>query len=155
MNPKIAGVIAIVVIIGGGAFYGGMTYAQMSRGGSGGGNFTNLSPEERQARFAGNGTPTGTRGPGGMGGGFTAGGIISKDETSITIKMQDGSTKIILVGSSAQIMKSAAGTVNDLTVGTQVTITGSANSDGSLTAESVQIRPAGSVPFGGGTRTSQ
>src|SRR3989344_1205764 len=154
MNPKIAGVIAIVVIIGGGAFYGGMTYAQMSRGGSGGGNFTNLSPEERQARFAGNGNP-GTRGSGGTGGGFTAGEIISKDETSITIKMQDGSTKIVLVSSSAQIMKSAAGTVNDLTVGTQVTITGSANSDGSLTAESVQIRPAGFVPFGGGTRTSQ
>src|SRR3989344_5885057 len=147
MNPKIAGVIAIVVIIGGGAFYGGMTYAQMSRGGSGGGNFTNLSPEERQARFAGNGNP-GARGPGGMGGGFTAGEIISKDETSITIKMQDGSTKIVLVGSSVQVMKSTTGSVDDLAIGTQITVTGSANSDGSVTAQSVQIRPAGSVPFG-------
>jgi len=148
MEPKIVGVIALIVISGGGAFYGGMTYAQMSRGGSGGSNFTNLSPEERQARFAGGGAPAGMRGPGGMNGEFTIGEVISKDETSITIKMQDGSTKIILVGSSAQIMKSTTGSVADLTVGTEVTITGSANSDGSLTAQSVQIRPAGTMPFG-------
>lgn len=149
MNPKILGIIALVVIVAGGVFYGGMTFAQMSRGGSGGGNFVNLSPEERQARFAGSGNPMGMRAQGGMGGGFTTGEVISKDETSITIKMQDGSTKIVLVGSSAQITKSAIGSVDDLVVGIQVTITGSANSDGSLTAQSVQIRPAGAMPPGG------
>ena len=154
MNPKIVGVIVLVVIVGGGAFYGGVAYAQMSRGGLGGGNFGNFSTEDR-ARFTANGSPGGMRGQAGMNGGFTAGEVISKDETSITIKMQDGNTKIVLVGSSAQILKSSAGSTDDLSVGAQVNITGSANSDGSLTAQSIQIRPEGVAPFGGTQRFSQ
>ena len=89
------------------------------------------------------------------GGGFMAGEILSKDESSITIKMQDGSTKIVLVGSSTQIMKSTTGSSDDLMNGTNVTVTGIANSDGSVTAESVQIRPAGSMPFGDSPRVNQ
>ena len=147
MNGKIAGIIALVLIAGGGVFYGGMAYAQMSRSGPGG-NFANLSAEDR-ARFSANGGPTGMRGQTGTaGGGFTAGEVIVRDDSGMTVKMQDGSTKIILVGSSAQIMKSAAGSVGDLTVGAQVTVTGLTNSDGSVTAQSVQIRPAGSMPIG-------
>ena len=69
--------------------------------------------------------------------------------------MQDGSTKIVLVGSSIEITKSAAGSVEDLATGINVTVVGTANSDGSVTAESVQIRPAGAVPFGGPARTNQ
>jgi len=153
MNGKIAGIIALVVIAGDGVFYGGMAYAQMSRSGPGG-NFANLSAEDR-ARFSANGGPTGMRGQGGVDGGFTVGEIISKDENGITIKMQGGSTKIILVGSSVQVMKSEAGSVGDLTVGAQVTVTGLTNSDGSVTAQSVQIRPAGVVPFGGSIRSNQ
>ncbi|HEV8591482.1 MAG TPA: hypothetical protein VGQ55_05210 [Pyrinomonadaceae bacterium] len=136
MNPKIIAAVVVVVISIGASFYGGTVYA---KGGQleGRGNF--------QGQFQGR--EGGMGGPNGMGG-FTAGEIISEDETSITIKMQDGSTKIVLVGTSAQISKSAAGSIDDLSVGTQVTVTGSANSDGSFTAQSVQIRPAGTMPFG-------
>lgn len=137
----IGGLVALV-IIGGGAFYGGMKYAQSQTPTRG--QFSN-GQGMGNGQFPG-GPGGGTRG--GVNGGFTAGEIISKDETSITIKMQDGSTKIVLVGSSAQVMKSTTGSIDDLAVGTQVTITGSANSDGSVTAQSVQIRPAGSTPFG-------
>lgn len=74
---------------------------------------------------------------------MTAGEILSNDGTSITIKMADGSTKIVLVSPSTQVMKMAAGSLSDLSTGTNVSVVGSANSDGSVTATSVQIRPAG------------
>lgn len=139
MNNKIIAGVVGVVIIAGGAFYGGMVYGKSSvptRGGNG------------QFVAGANGArATGIRG--GMNGGFTAGEIISKDATSITIKMQDGSTKIALVATSTQVMKSSAGSLSDLTTGMNVTITGTANSDGSVTAQSVQIRPVGSAPIGG------
>lgn len=141
------GVVWVVVIVVA-AFYGGMVYGKSgspTRGQFGNGQFT--------GRLDGT-TGMGVRG-GMNGGGFTAGEIISKDELSITIKMQDGSTKIVLVGSSTQVMKSTTGSSDDLTTGTNVTVTGTANSDGSVTAQSVQIRPAGSLPFGDIPRTNQ
>ncbi len=126
----ISAVVGAVVIAGAG-FYAGDTYAKSS---------TPARSAFAAGQFAGRmgGMGIGTRGAGG----FTAGEIISKDATSITIKMQDGSTKIVLVGASTQIMKAASGTAADLVSGTQVVVTGSVNSDGSLTAQSVQIRPA-------------
>ena len=145
MNKKIiTGVMAIVIV--GGAFYGGMIYGKSSM------------PSRGQfsiGQFTGN--LNGARGTGtrvDMNGGFTAGEIISKDATSVTIKMQDGSTKIALIATSTQVVKSSSGTLNDLTIGTNITITGISNSDGSVTAQSVQIRSAGSVPISG-ARTNQ
>lgn len=141
MNNKIiAGAVGVVVLVGV-SFYGGMAYEKSSgtprQFGSGNG-------EQFQNRGIG------TMGPrGGMGGGITAGEIISKDTTSVTIKMQDGSTKIILIASSTEVTKTAKGSIDDLSVGTQVAVTGSTNSDGSITGQDIQIRPAGTVPFGG------
>ena len=135
MDKKIiAGIIVGVLVVGGASFYGGMLYEQ-SKSPRGGGNFT--GGQFQQGQFAGGGR--GTRGAGG--GGFTTGTILSKDATSITVKMQDGSTKIVLVGSSTSVQKSASGTLDDLAVGTNVLVMGTANSDQSLTAQSVQIRP--------------
>lgn len=131
----IAGAVA-AIIIGSGAFYAGETYAQGKtpmRGQFGNGQFM---------QFADAGMARGARGGAGM---FTAGEILSKDATSITIKMQDGSTKIVLMGTSTPITKSAEGSLSDLSTGTNVVVTGSANADGSLTAQSVQIRPAGDM----------
>lgn len=129
------------LIIAGVSFYGGTAYAKRnSNPMMGGGNF----PAGMQQ---GGGRQTGQLGNGaaraGMGGGFTAGEILSKDETTMTIKLPDGGSKIVLLGQSTQVTKSASGTTTDLVVGTQVTVTGTTNSDGSVTAQSVQIRPAG------------
>ena len=135
---QVIGVAIAFIIVGGGAFYAGMSYAAGSQktpsqsgfsGGAGG--------------FAGR---TGARG--GAGGGFTAGTIVSSGQGTISIQQQNGSsTEIVLVGQSTQILKTVAGSASDLSVGTTVTITGTSNSDGSMTANEIQIRPAG---MGGG-----
>lgn len=82
-----------------------------------------------------------------MGGANLANGeIIAKDEKSITIKLRDGGSKIIFLSGTTAINKSATGTIDDLKVGTQVTATGTINTDGSVSAQMVQIRPEMTVP---------
>jgi hypothetical protein len=135
MNKKYGLVIVgIIVLIG--AFYGGMVY---------GGNNVRAGINNRSANFGQN-SAMGARGTRGMGG-FTTGKIISKDATSITVELMtngttnQGGSKIIFLGTNTAITKTATLSVNDLTIGTQVSITGTPNSDGSLNAQSVQIRP--------------
>lgn len=128
-------VLVTAVVAGGGAFYGGMQYQKTQAASArGAGNFQNLSAEERQARFA-----SSTRQGGN--GGAVAGEIIAKDAQSITVKMTDGGSKIVFFSTSTKIQKSAEGTGEDLKIGEQVFVNGSVNSDGSVSAESIQLRP--------------
>jgi len=75
--------------------------------------------------------------------GFTPvnGEIIASDEKSITVKLSDGSSKIVLLSDATNINKAETGSASDLTVGTQVAVFGTTNSDGSVTAQNVQINP--------------
>ncbi|OGE98834.1 MAG: hypothetical protein A3J05_01665 [Candidatus Doudnabacteria bacterium RIFCSPLOWO2_02_FULL_48_13] len=156
MNKLIAIVIAVAVVVGGGAFFGGMKYAESKslRGRVSQADFQNLqnlSPEERQQRLqelganAGAGFRGGAGGGQRGGGGLTAGEIIAKDDKSITVKLSDGGSKIIFLSDSTTISKMTDGTKSDLEIGKQVTVNGSANSDGSVTAQNIQLRP---VPQG-------
>ncbi|MDE1874611.1 MAG: hypothetical protein KGH68_00895, partial [Patescibacteria group bacterium] len=78
-----------------------------------------------------------------MNGSGIAGTVIAKDSQSITVQAPDGSgSKIVFVNSSTQVFKTDQGSLNDIAVGANVVVAGSANSDGSVTAQSVQIRPA-------------
>jgi len=133
MNKLLLVVVVVAVFVGGGAFYGGMKYAQ------------GKSASDRQQRFgqatgANIGTQGGFRG-GQIGGGLISGDIIFKDNQSITIKMRDGSSKIIFFSDATEVSKFVAGTSADLIVGKTVSVTGKTNSDGSVTATSVQLRP--------------
>src|SRR3989339_1789588 len=132
MNKKIGlGVVGIIILVG--VFYGGMIYgkSQVPTRGQG------------MQAFGQNGVDGTTRGiRNGVGmGGFVVGEIICKDDKSITVKLQDGGSKIIFLGANTTIAKTAVGATADLTVGTQVSVTGTTNTDGSVTAQSVQIRP--------------
>ncbi len=139
MNKKIYSVIG-VVIIAGLSFYGGIKYNQS----------TAPAPTTRGAGFAGGqGGQRGARGGNGMGG-FVSGTILSKDATGITVQLRGGGSQIVFMASSTEISKSAKGTADDLTAGELVTVMGVPNSDGTLNAQTIQIRPA--QPQTGGTQ---
>jgi hypothetical protein len=138
MNKIVGGIVALV-IVGGGAFYGGMQYAKAQ--GPSRGNF---------GQFAGAaGARTFSRG------GAAAGQIISVTQTGITLKTQTGSSLNIFLGTSTQILKTATGSLSDLSTGANVVVAGTSNSDDSITAQSIQIRPAGMQGFGGRPTGSQ
>ncbi len=128
-------IIAVVItlaIAGGAGFYGGMLY------GKGASANLRANLNRQGAGFAvGTGQRSGGVQPNAS---FSGGEIIKKDNTSITVKLSNGSSQIILFSDTTKIMKSAEGAAADLIVGGQVTITGSKNQDGSLTAQSIQIR---------------
>ena len=67
--------------------------------------------------------------------------IISQDDKSITVKMSDGSTKIVFLAGNTTYEKSDTASVGDLKTGTKVLVFGNTNSDGSVTAQNVQINP--------------
>lgn len=76
-----------------------------------------------------------------MGRGAVIGEIISLDDKSITVKLQDGSSKIVLLPSSVTVSKTDTGSKNDLKTGVNVAVFGTTNSDGSVTASNVQLNP--------------
>ena len=129
-NEKLIAVVLLVVGLGIG-FFGGMQYdkSQTAKSAT---SFTN-----GQGRGQG-----GQRNSGGNGGNRpVAGDIISSDDKSITIKMQDGSSKIVLISGTTLINKAAQATIADLKSGEKVAVFGSTNSDGSITAANIQLNP--------------
>ncbi len=146
---KILPIIIALIIIGAGAFYGGMKYAQSTRQnfakqnfGELDQNFQNLSPEQRQELLQGNVGGTFQRGAGrGTGSNFVSGEVIAKDEQSLTLKMPEGGSKIIFYSGNTEVGKFVNGTPDDLEIGKSVTINGTTNQDGSITAQSIQLRP--------------
>jgi hypothetical protein len=138
MNTKQWIALAVVaVVFAGGGFFGGMKYQQSKM-------------SVRAAGMAGlRGQAFGAGGRGATAGSqFLNGMVLSKDAQSFTVKTQTGSSKIVFYSGSTSINKTVGGTAEDIIVGNQIVVTGSTNSDGSLTAQNVQIRAATSTPAG-------
>lgn len=134
---KIVPFLVIALVVGGISFFGGMKYGlskNKKADNFGFGNFEKMG--------GGNGNGMMRRNGGQNGGGFVNGEILSKDNNIMTVKMPDGGSKIIIFSTSTKVMKSADGSIDDLKIGENVMATGSTNSDGSITAQSVQLRPA-------------
>jgi len=121
-------ILIIIIGIGAAAFYTGMKYIQNNppTGGQ-----SRLSPADFQFH-------TGQRKNNANG--FASGEIIAKDEKSITVKLRDGGSKIIFFSNSTEITKSITTTLTDLEIGKNITVSGIANPDGSITAQSIQLR---------------
>lgn len=146
MNKKnILSIIIVLAVVAGGSFYGGMKYGQSKISKGGRQNLSNLSQQERQQRFQQMGASVGgaldaVKSGNRAGGGLISGEIISKDNKSITVKLQDGGSKIVFFSESTEVGKFVNGTSVDLEIGKTVMVNGTANQDGSVTAKSIQLR---------------
>jgi hypothetical protein len=135
-NTMIVTVLAVVVV-GALAFFGGMKYQQMQPSQFAAGQFGVM----------GRGGNTGAGGARGAFGGArngmrqTVGEILSADDQSITVKLPDGSTKIALLTKTTTVSKATEGSVADLKVGERVGVFGTENTDGSVTAQNIQLNP--------------
>ena len=129
-------VIAILALLVGGAAgaFGGIQYQKNQRPSfAGGTGFT--------AR-----TGTVAMGARGRNANGAAGTILSVDKNSMTVKLNDGSSKIVLLTSTTAINKAATASASDLTTGETVSAFGTTNTDGSITATNVQINPMTRAP---------
>ncbi len=127
--------IVVLLVVAAGAFYGGMKYGQSQRRSFNGEQFGSQIP-------SGNGFGKGTISGNRNGGGMLSGEIIAKDDQSITIKLPGGSSKMVFYSATMEIGKFTSGALTDLAVGENVMVNGETNNDGSVTAQSIQIRPA-------------
>jgi len=132
MNKSIVWIV-LIVILGAGAFFGGIKYQQGQQSSirQFGGNFTGGQGSSR----------LGGRARTGADGGQIMGEILNQDAGSITVKLQDGSSKIVILSDKTSINKATTGSKLDLTMGERVVVFGTTNTDGSVTAQMIQINP--------------
>lgn len=127
--------ILVSILIGGAAFYGGMLYAKSNPGTNFGGPMSQRNGNSG-ANFGGN-KQAGTNGFNGANGE-----VISKDDSSLTIKLRDGGSKIVFYSYATTVSKMTTGTTADLQIGENIMVSGETNSDGSITAKAIDLRPA-------------
>jgi Domain of unknown function (DUF5666) len=138
MNTKQWVALAVVaVVFAGGGFFGGMKY-QASK----------TPAVVLRPGMGGAGTFAGRRAGGASGASFINGQVLNVSGSTITVKSMNGGSQVAVLAPSTQYRKAVDGASSDVVVGSQVTITGSTNSDGSLTAQSVQIRTSTLTPQG-------
>lgn len=144
MKNNLTMTIIVAVVFAAVGFYGGTMYqknqvsttASMNgfAGGAGG------------SRFAGGSGAFGRRG----GGGQTVGTVLTQDANSMTVKLADGSSKIVLLSNATVFSKSSPATAADIKVGDRVAVFGAANSDGSVNATNVSLNPIQRMGGGNG-----
>ncbi len=125
--------ILVVGVVGLGAFFAGMLFQKSQ-------TQTSYSQYQGMRRFGQNtmmGRQNGNRGFGGA----VVGEIESIDNDSLTIKLPDGSSKIVNLSNSTTYSKTDNGSKTDLKAGMRVAAIGATNSDGSVTAQNIQINP--------------
>ena len=133
----------VLVIVAAGSFFAGAKYQSLK---------TRLKGEFGAVRMMGGDDDqvffrNGQAGQVGMGRGITmgfrpvAGEIISSEDGSITVKLTDGSSKIVTITDDTTINTAAEASASDLKTGESVAVFGTQNSDGTVTAQSVQLNP--------------
>lgn len=127
------------ILVGGLGFYGGTLYqkGKVDRLGSAG----NVAGRPNGAMPRGGGQNLPTMETRGMGFRPVVGEILSKDDKSITVKLVDGSSKIVLFSQTTSINKAEQVDATALVAGETVRVFGLTNPDGSVTAQDIQLNP--------------
>lgn len=121
-NNQMIITVVVIVAVGIAGFFGGMKYQESKN-----------PPRNSNRQLQGN-----RQGASGA----IIGQIFSIDDNkSITVKMQDGSSKIVLLSNSVTVSKTDAVSRDDLKVGVSVGVFGTNNPDGSVTASNIQLNP--------------
>lgn len=123
-NKNLLLVVVLVIVSLGGGFFAGMQFQKSQR-----------------APFAGQFEIRGRFGQMGQNVRPVRGQVLSVDATGLTVKLADGSSKIVVVSTSTAFLKSASATKDDVQTGDTVMVVGSQNADGSVTAQEVSINP--------------
>jgi hypothetical protein len=145
-NTMILVAVVLIIIAAAGGFFGGMMYQK------------NQTPTFGAA--AGRGNFAGRFGTGQGGQNAAAfrpvrGQVLDMSSDSMTVKLSNGSTEIVVLSSSTAFMQSTKAGLSDIKTGDTVNVVGTANSDGSVTAQDVQINPPAQGGFmmrSGGTQ---
>jgi len=129
MNKDTMMIVAVVLILValGGGFFAGMQYQK--------------SQPRSMGQFAGR--SFGASAGSGQGQRVTPvrGQVLSIANDTMTIKQQDGTTKLVVISSSTVYVKTQTAASSDLKSGDTVMVVGNSNSDGSVTASDIQINP--------------
>jgi uncharacterized protein (UPF0333 family) len=134
MNKNMMIVVAaiLIVVAAAGGFFGGTMFQKnqtSTLGAMGRGNFA--------TRFGQNGQ----NGQNAQAFRPVRGQVLSMGNNSLTVKMSDGSTKIVVLSASTSFVQSTKAVLSDIKTGDTINVVGTQNSDGSVTASDVQINP--------------
>jgi hypothetical protein len=124
-------IIVVALIFGIGGFFGGKAFSDYQRAQQRG-NFG------RQFATGASGTAGRNR----LNGRPVSGSVMSIDEKSLTVKMVDGSTRIVILPDSATFSETINASKSAIKVGGNIAAFGTDNTDGSITAQNIQLNPA-------------
>lgn len=130
---KISLVVVGSILVLATVFYGGMKY-QSSKNIISNSNFTQRSG----GQFASSTNRGGVRG---NFSGMLNGKIITISDNILTVSDQTGGSRIVFLSASTTVSKMLVSINKDLIVGANVLINGASNSDNSINAQTIQIRP--------------
>ena len=125
---KVIGLVIVGILL----FYAGTQYAKSQP----------ASTTTAASAFAGRSSTRAAGAATGAFGGGTSGTVVSIDSQSITISLKAGGSQIVFSGTSTPITLTTNGTPNDIQMGSNIIVTGTSNSDGSLSAQSIRIEPS-------------
>lgn len=122
--------VALVVLALAGGFFAGMQYQKSQRVTFAGGMYGRNGMMRQFGQNGQNFRPV-------------RGTVLSLDNNTMTIKLANGNSEIVVLSPSTRYVKSAPAALSDIKAGDTVMAIGTQNNDGSLTASDVQLNPAG------------